>query len=531
LLDEEGFHGRMPRALWASLVALAVFLAAAVAYTSLDRTGTRRADLVLDGGVPATLWLPAPGASDSRLGPPPPRGERPPAVVLSHGILGDRHGVSGVSRRLASAGYAVLAIDLDGHGQNRNPFRRTRARADSFHATLATAVEFLRALPHVDGLRIALAGYSMGGGASLDYATRDSGIDALLLISGGRAVEGPHTPSNVLVLVAENDPARIHARVESLAARLAGVERIEEGRTFGDVERGSGVRLVQVDGTDHMSIVWSATAAREMVAWLDAVFGIPRVQYEPAPDSRVLPVMVMALCLPFLVPGLGWVVGRVVPDAPELTGDGRGRDLAALAVALLVAIPLVGTGSIPGIVPLDAADTLTTLFLISGVGLLVWCSLRGELSVSALSPRPIAAILGAAVAMLGLSAMLGPAGAFFHGLALTPERWLVFAACTVALLPLSVAMQLLFRRGPPRSAAVSSAAGRIVVVAILILGIGTGALDPLLVFIVGPLVLVMLLVELLAAPLYAVSRNRLTIAVVDAGLLALVLSAVMPVRI
>jgi hypothetical protein len=92
-------------------------------------------------------------------------------------------------------------------------------------------------------------------------------------------------------------------------------------------------------------------------------------------------------------------------------------------------------------------------------------------------------------------------------------------------------MQLLFRRGPPRSAAVSSAAGRIVVVAILILGIGTGALDPLLVFIVGPLVLVMLLVELLAAPLYAVSRNRLTIAVVDAGLLALVLSAVMPVRI
>src|SRR5262245_49757428 len=95
----------------ASAVAFAVFLGAAVWLARLDRAGPPHADLELAGGVPATLFLPgAEGPADGRAFlDPPPRGERPPAIVLMHGFAGDRLSLSSLARRLAEARFAVLA--------------------------------------------------------------------------------------------------------------------------------------------------------------------------------------------------------------------------------------------------------------------------------------------------------------------------------------------------------------------------------------------------------------------------------------
>jgi dienelactone hydrolase len=163
-----------------SAAALALFLAASVWMARLDRAGPAHAEVMLEGGVPASVYLPAGGEGRSAFFDPPPREARPPAVVVMHGFAGDRLSMSGFSRRLAAAGYAVLAIDARGHGQNRNAFARSWAVADYFFPDLRAAVDFLRAYPFVDGSRIALLGHSMGAGASLDYATRDSGIDAVV---------------------------------------------------------------------------------------------------------------------------------------------------------------------------------------------------------------------------------------------------------------------------------------------------------------------------------------------------------------
>jgi len=80
---------------------------------------------------------------------PPER--RPPGVLLIHGFTGDRVGLSTLARRLARNGYGVLAIDLRGHGANRNPFSRDLLRQD-----VAAAIAIVR--------------HSMGAGAALDYA-------------------------------------------------------------------------------------------------------------------------------------------------------------------------------------------------------------------------------------------------------------------------------------------------------------------------------------------------------------------------
>ncbi len=115
---------------WVSILSAAagaVFLAATVKLGSLERGGPRHADLVLEGGIPATLFLPGEGSETQGFRDPPSPVEGPPGLVLAHGFAGDRRTMSSAARRLARAGLAVLTLDLSGHGENRNPGRGSTA--------------------------------------------------------------------------------------------------------------------------------------------------------------------------------------------------------------------------------------------------------------------------------------------------------------------------------------------------------------------------------------------------------------------
>jgi dienelactone hydrolase len=518
---------------WVSIVsgvALAVFLLATAKLGSLERGAPHHADVVLEGGIPVTLYLPGDGSGGPGFQRPLPPGERPPALVLAHGFAGDRRSVSSAARRLAASGYAVLAPDLRGHGENRNPHTPSRTRSDHFFSDLATAVDFLRASPYVDGSRIAVAGHSMGAGAALDYGTRDSGIDAVVLVSGGWSLNGPYPPPNALFLYAEGDPKRIRERCDRLAARIAGRAGVERARTYGDLAIGTGVRVVEVAGANHASILWTDAAVGEIVNWLDAVFGIERSKGPLPDDPRLRLVAVMGLCILLLMPGLGVLVGRLVPAAAELPASGRGAGLAALLIALVVTMPLLAVGSPLAIVPLEAVDMVVSHLALAGVSLLVWFALRDGPGPASIASRPLPALVASGVALLALVALLHPTSVVLHRTALTPERVLAFVTTTLALLPFSLSLQLSLRRGPPLTATAFAAAGRVLVVLVLVLGIRVGVLGGVLAFVLGPLVPVFVLVEIVAAAVYATSRNLLTIALVDASWLALVLAASMPIR-
>ena len=101
--------------------AIIVFLLACWRLSRLQRLGAPYLDLTLKGGIPASLYLP-PNGPGFYMQWPLPRSRRPPVVVLLHGFAGDRVGVSTLARRLARNGIAALAIDVHGHGENRNPF-------------------------------------------------------------------------------------------------------------------------------------------------------------------------------------------------------------------------------------------------------------------------------------------------------------------------------------------------------------------------------------------------------------------------
>ena len=517
----------------ASSVASTVFLLATVWLGRLERGGPAHGDLLLAGGVPATLYLPGDGAG---TGPrafldPPPRGERPPAIVLMHGFAGDRLSLSSLARRLAGSGYAVLAIDASGHGENRNPVHRGFVRSDTFLGDLAAAVDHLRLSPFVDGERIAVMGHSMGAGAALDFATRDAGIDATVLISGGRRLDGPYRPPNALFLVAEGDPVAIRDRAALLVARLAPVDRAEPGRSYGSFASGTAVRFAVVPGADHLSIVWRGDALREMVAWLDAAFGLVRPPGDAPEDARIPALVVMALAFVGLLPGLGLLVAWLAGPREALPLRRRARSLAALAVALAAAMPLLATGTPAEIVSAELLDALVSIFALAGVGLLLWIRWREPGLLSWLIRDPARSLLAAGLGIFAIFTLTLPFGVAVHRVALTPERMAVFAMAAAGLLPLSLAFACLARRGPPLGAFLFGLAGRALVVMLLGAGVAMGVLSFVLVLMLPLLCVLFVLMELLGAFVYAGSRNLLAIALLDAGWLAAVAAAVMPVRL
>ena len=510
------------------VLAAVAFLVGSTRLGQLERSGPAHLDLELDGRIPATVYVPDDRPPREAFLYPPPDGERPPAVVLMHGFTGDRASLSSLARGMARAGYAVLAIDAAGHGANRNPFLRSRAREDSFAAELGAAVDFLRAWPHVDGARIAVGGFSMGAAASLDYATRDSGLDAVLLISGSSGLEGPHPPPNALFLVAEDDPERIIGAAREVAARLAGAP-LDAGETKGRHDRHDAVRFQVIPGADHASIVWKEATLRELVAWLDAVFGSERSSPVRA-DTRLalLPPMLAAFVL--LLPGLGVVVGRLVPTGPERPAEGRLLGLGLLAASLLLTLPLLAVGRPGALLGVEIGDFVGVHFGLAGLVALVTLRLRWPEALAGAFERPLASLAGAALAIVAVYVLMQPFGVVLHGLGLTPERFLVFLICSLAFLPLSLAASLALRRGGTAGAAVAALGARVLVLLVLILGVRFGVLGSVVLLMVPPLAGVSVPIEILATSLYASSRNLLVIALVDAAWLALVVAAIMPVR-
>jgi cephalosporin-C deacetylase-like acetyl esterase len=128
------------------------------------------------GRVPATLVVPV-------------TGDPAPAVIFQHGG-GDasRRDFLDEAQDLARGGLGSLLVDAP---FNRPPFRtwvtfdlRDRAAFVQNVVDLRRAIDVLAARPEIDADRIALAGFSYGGGLAGILATIEPRLDAVVVMSG-----------------------------------------------------------------------------------------------------------------------------------------------------------------------------------------------------------------------------------------------------------------------------------------------------------------------------------------------------------
>lgn len=115
-----------------------------------------------------------------------PDGDGPhPAVVVIHEAYGLNENIKDVSRRLAQAGYAALAVDLFTDRVRAVCMARymgglllgsvNRYGVDD----LKHALTFLARRPDVDAQRLGAIGFCMGGGFAIAWACTDSRLRAI----------------------------------------------------------------------------------------------------------------------------------------------------------------------------------------------------------------------------------------------------------------------------------------------------------------------------------------------------------------
>jgi pimeloyl-ACP methyl ester carboxylesterase len=154
-----------------------------------------------------------------------------PSVILLHMLNRSQRDWEEFARTLTEEGYAVLAIDLRGHGKSIHGVGSWRSFTDAgFQAMakdVAAAHQYLRKAPEADGERLAVIGASIGANVALIYGSREPAVKTLVLLSPGLEYRGVETreamrlyaPRPVLIAASREDSysAQSSAALDSLA--------------------------------------------------------------------------------------------------------------------------------------------------------------------------------------------------------------------------------------------------------------------------------------------------------------------------
>lgn len=119
-----------------------------------------------------------------------------PAVILIHSLGQTREEWATFVPMLQHAGFAVLAVDLRGHGESNRRLTGQGPQSVDYHKFASrdfqdmlldvdTAFNWFTAQPGVDRNRVAIVAASLGANVALRYAAFNEDVAAFLLLSPG----------------------------------------------------------------------------------------------------------------------------------------------------------------------------------------------------------------------------------------------------------------------------------------------------------------------------------------------------------
>jgi len=132
-----------------------------------------------------------------------------PALVLVHMLNSNKESWQKFAAAAQQSGYAVLTIDLRGHGQSKGRGFQFNLMDDDVDAALA----WLMARPELDKTRLGAVGASIGANLVLRAGSRHPEVKTLVLLSAGLDYRGLGTlealaaygQRSIMLVAAEND--------------------------------------------------------------------------------------------------------------------------------------------------------------------------------------------------------------------------------------------------------------------------------------------------------------------------------------
>ena len=183
-----------------------------------------------------------------------------PAALLLHGYGEDRSVWADLVARLLSEGWAVMTLDLRGHGQsvirNSQPIEASESwRSDSqqFPQDLIPALDWLKTQERIDSNRLAVIGFDVGANLALVASGRFSEVGTSVAIN-------PNIDEAIALAGAGQE-------FNPIAVQIIESDIIEGDAARDQIRGASRLTLVDVDGG---TVVWLATGDTldEIVRWL-----------------------------------------------------------------------------------------------------------------------------------------------------------------------------------------------------------------------------------------------------------------------
>ena len=103
--------------------------------------------------------------------------QKAPAVIICHGVGANKSDFTELAVLLSRRGYWVLQFDFRAHGESEG-WRTSLGYHEQ--KDVAAAHAFLRARPEVDGNRVGIYGFSLGGATAIMSAARTGGFGAVV---------------------------------------------------------------------------------------------------------------------------------------------------------------------------------------------------------------------------------------------------------------------------------------------------------------------------------------------------------------
>jgi carboxymethylenebutenolidase len=166
-----------------------------------------------------------------------PKGDGPfPTVLVCHENRGLTEHIRDVTRRLAKAGYAALAVDLlsrqggtDAVGSGNVPGALGNTPPEQFVSDFRSGWQHLQTLPFADAARVGMVGFCFGGGVTWRVATKMPELRAAV------PFYGPHPPvedvpginAAVLAIYGELDQ-RINQGIPAIEAAMQAHNKVYE---------------------------------------------------------------------------------------------------------------------------------------------------------------------------------------------------------------------------------------------------------------------------------------------------------------
>lgn len=237
-------------------------------------------------------------------------------VVVAHGFAASKELMQYWGYALARQGFDTYLYDQPGHGEQVGTLPAWRglennALGENLRAIVAELIQTGRARPG----NIALVGHSMGGATVVATGLVEAAVAATVAVSPAYSDSLPaDKPVNLLSLVAERDPASIRMAAAQLAPQSESRKRVD------------------VADKNHVTILYDADVIDQASAWIHTAFGTK----QPGPVGPVAPWGYIVAALAGGLGALLAVASLLAP--PEVRTRTRSGSLGFFTGAVTLAV-------------------------------------------------------------------------------------------------------------------------------------------------------------------------------------------------